>query len=69
MKKEKEFIEEQMALTGQFQIDCHVMVDKAIETSRKCSYQDITNVWIFSKLAEFELRLREIENPQTKNNQ
>lgn len=53
-------------IAEQFQKECHSTVDAALSRmSHRSSlehYQDATNVWIFYKLAEFEMRLREIEN-------
>lgn len=48
-------------IAEQFQEDCHKSIEFILAES-EAKYQDATNVWTFRKLAEFELRLREIES-------
>jgi hypothetical protein len=55
------FTNEMMMETERLQADCHYVVATVIEASKKCTVQDATNVWLFKKLAEFEIRLRKVE--------
>lgn len=57
----KESVREMLQTTEHFQKDCHSLVE-AILDEKKVGYQDATNVWLFKKLAEFEVRLRQLEN-------
>lgn len=52
-------------LADAFQKDCHWTVERIILQKPKVTYQDATNVWMFVKLAELEIRLRELENANT----
>lgn len=65
MKKELYDKEEAAAIHEiyeQFQKHCHALINIIVSHRKDSySYQDATNVWLFLKLAEFELRLREIE--------
>ena len=53
-----------------FQDECHKMVKVLRDNldiqgkGQNTTYQDLTNVWMFKKLAEFELRLQELESEQ-----
>ena len=56
---------EQEELTEKLQLECHGFIEKIIEISGKYdskSYQDATNVWLFSKLAELQLKNQELES-------
>jgi hypothetical protein len=64
MQITKEFFEYRVLIGNEFQKDCHRAVEYALKENPKVSYQDATNVWIFGKLAEFELRLREVEKSE-----
>lgn len=45
-----------------FQKDCHKTASEVMKRSGKpIIVQDVTNVWMWRKLAEFELRLRKLE--------
>lgn len=51
-------------LAEYFQNDCHRHVDYVIERSLipdKGLVQDATNVWLFRKLAEMQLKINELE--------
>jgi len=48
-------------LTEKIQNDCHKLTDAMIKRSKKVKVQDATNVFLFHKLAEIELRLRQLE--------
>lgn len=48
-------------LSEEFQADCHLTVEQIMHQSKKVSYQDATNIWLFQKLAQLDLRLQEIE--------
>lgn len=61
MQITKEFFEYMVLIGNEFQKDCHKAVEYSLNENPKVSYQDATNVWIFRKLAEFELRLRDVE--------
>ena len=52
----------QQKIAEKLQEDCHKTVEAVLKESKKVSYQDATNVWLFNKLAEMELRLQELEN-------
>jgi len=62
MKSSEEEINE---LTKVIQKECHSMAwqlkEQAPETFAKCESQDMTNVFLFKKLAEFEYRLQQLE--------
>ena len=49
-----------LKISEQLQKDCHKTVD-SITSKAKASYQDATNVWLFTKLAEIETRLKKLE--------
>jgi hypothetical protein len=52
----------QQHLVDSLQKDCHRVVDGLMKSSGKgLTVQDCTNVWIYNKLAEYEIRLRELE--------
>lgn len=54
-------------IAEQFRKQCSDTVSDVLVRLKKYSddsYQDATNAWLFLKLAEFEVRLREIENPK-----
>ena len=44
-----------------FMNDCHALRDTLMNANNKVSHQDATNVWMYKKLAEFEIRLRKLE--------
>jgi tryptophan 2,3-dioxygenase len=45
------------------QKDAHKTCDKIVKmASTKTIYQDAQNVWMYNKLAELELRIKELEN-------
>jgi hypothetical protein len=55
----------------EIQDECHRYVEHGMKDKdfpKNATYQDATNVFLFKKLAEFELRLRGLEhsNRQTK---
>lgn len=58
----KETVNEIIDTTENFQNDCHSLVKVIIAEKPNCTVQDATNVWLFKKLAEFEVRLRQIED-------
>lgn len=51
------------------QNDCHIFTDDMMKNSKSSTiqYQDITNIWLFNKLAEYELRIEELENSKENN--
>ena len=67
IEQNKEFNE----LVMEIQKECHKLVDDAFEYFKKTGKhtdlenQDITNVFLFKKLADIELRLRELERRTT----
>lgn len=62
MQITKEFVDEMLSTAQHFQNECHELTKEIIERKPKCTVQDATNVWLFKKLAEFEVRLRQLEN-------
>lgn len=58
----KETVNEIIDTTENFQNDCHSLVKAIIAEKPSCTVQDATNVWLFKKLAEFEVRLRQLED-------
>jgi len=52
-------------LTRNIQKECHDLAwqlkDQSPETFAKCESQDMTNVFLFKKLAEIEYRLQKLE--------
>ena len=63
MQITKETVEQTLQVAENFQKDCHNMVNQILD-EKKVSYQDAVNVWTFKKLAEFEVRLSQLENSQ-----
>lgn len=57
MEKEQELFE----LSDKLQKECHELIDDGIIRNPKCRHQDLTNVWMFKKLAHYELRIIELE--------
>ena len=58
MKTDKQILK----IAEQLQDDCHKVVEAVMKEGKKVSYQDAANVWLFNKLAEFENRIKELEN-------
>ena len=56
-----QLVEDILSTAERFQDECHALTKEIIEQKPKCTVQDATNVWMFKKLAEFEVRLRQIE--------
>ena len=56
-----ELVQDLIETTERFQNECHALTREIIEQKPKCTVQDATNVWLFKKLAEFEVRLRQLE--------
>lgn len=56
-----QLVEDMLSTAERFQDECHALTKEIIEQKPKCTVQDPTNVWMFKKLAEFEVRLRQIE--------
>lgn len=56
-----ELVQDMIETTERFQKECHDLTKEIIEQKPKCTVQDATNVWLFKKLAEFEVRLRQLE--------
>lgn len=50
-------------LAEQFQEECHEQNKEIIKRLDTCTTQDATNVWLFIKLAELQLRIQTLENP------
>jgi hypothetical protein len=61
MQITKETVEQTLQVAENFQNDCHNTVNQILD-EKKVSYQDAVNVWTFKKLAEFEVRLNQLEN-------
>lgn len=57
--------EEIKKVAVELQKGCHKMIDKLIITNPKCDHQDLTNVWMFKKLAEYEIRIKGLEKLHT----
>jgi hypothetical protein len=59
-------------LTRSIQKECHDLAwqlkDQAPDTFAKCESQDMTNIFLFKKLAEFEYRLKQLETRLQDNN-
>ena len=53
MKNILEMSEREIQLAEEFQKECHSMVEFIMKES-KASYQDATNVYLFSKLAQLK---------------
>lgn len=50
-------------IAQEIQQECHTTVEQCIKLGKKgTSMQDATNVFIFRKLAEMELRIRQLES-------
>jgi hypothetical protein len=60
----KETVEKTLQLAEYFQNDCHSLTKAIIAEKPNVSVQDATNVWLFKKLADFEMRLRELEDAE-----
>ena len=56
-----QLVEDMLATAELFQDECHALTKEIIAQNPKCTVQDATNVWMFKKLAEFEVRLRLLE--------
>lgn len=61
----KQDTRELMNIADAFQKDCHALTDELMTRHNKLEMQDATNVWTFKKLAEFEIRLRNLELDNT----
>lgn len=60
MENTSENIKKTLQIAEVFQNNCHKVVEEVLR-EKEVSYQDATNVWIFHKLAEFEMRLQSLE--------
>lgn len=58
----KETVNEIIDTINNFQNDCHSLVKSITSERPNITNQDVTNVWLFKKLAEFEVRLRQLED-------
>lgn len=43
------------------QKSCHEFTELFLESNPEMTYQDITNVWIFKKLAEIQVQVAELQ--------
>lgn len=59
--KDKEIFD----IADSFQKECHALTDELMAKHNKLEMQDASNIWTFKKLAEFEIRLRNLESPTT----
>lgn len=53
---------EKQQIAAMFMKDCHAFRDTLTEQNSDITTQGGTNVWLYKKLAEFEIRLRNLEN-------
>lgn len=51
-----------LQIAEKFQRDCHAHNLSNINKNSNITVQDVTNVWIYKKMAEFEFRLQKMEN-------
>lgn len=51
-----------MDTTEQLQTECHKAVELIMKKNKEVSYQDATNIWLFTKLAEYQKRISKLEN-------
>ena len=58
MNKQEELIQKR---AEKLQEECHAIVEVIKENNSMIGYQDATNVWMFRKLAELELKNEELE--------
>ncbi len=49
-------------LAEKLQDDCHNVVSEVMKAKQGASCQDVTNVWMFHKLAELQLKIKELED-------
>lgn len=54
--------EEIMQLAESLQSDCHKQTKELSDKSKDARYETTTNVWMFLKLAELEVRIKQLEN-------
>jgi hypothetical protein len=54
-------LEKLQFLAEELQKDNHETIERIANATKNCSHQDASNVWLFRKLAEMEIRLRELE--------
>lgn len=54
--------DELLKIAELLQEDCHKLSNKILEKRPTLSYEDIVNIWMFTKMAEYELRLKKLEN-------
>lgn len=52
----------QKEITAQLQKSCHEFTEILMKANPKVSYQDATNVWLFDKLAELQIRIDKLED-------
>ena len=55
-------VDEMLSIAETFQKECHALGEQILEHKPDCISQDLTNVWLYKKLGEFEMRLRRLEN-------
>lgn len=65
----KEFIEEVISLAEELQEESHAYARHFRESAPNCTHQDAINVYTFMKLAQLELRLKNLESPKTSINE
>ena len=53
---------QEIKIIEKFQEECQQTVEDVLKRSKIISYQEATNVWLFNKLAQMEIRLQELEN-------
>jgi hypothetical protein len=62
-----ELNEEVLNIMSGIQKECHEFCNNYISKVKGATSQDITNVYLFHKLAEFEYRLRKLEEKNSRN--
>jgi hypothetical protein len=53
--------QEILTIAEHLQQDCHQTVEVIMYEKKNATVQDATNVWMYRKLAEMELRIRQLE--------
>lgn len=60
-RTEQEILEE---YTDHYQKECHSFCELAKKGGKKIGYQDATNVWLFTKLAELTISINKLKYPK-----
>jgi hypothetical protein len=52
----------EMDIAEEIQQECHMAIEFIMKKKPECSYQEATDVWLFTRLAKMEYRMRKLKH-------